>query len=248
MTRLNAISGFRPFLLLAPHNAGIADCFQDITRDPNAYIRRLTDMQVMRGSITLKEGEIHNSDLDAESRHIMSGDTESWHILRLLQNGSVCGCVRILVHSNYSTFSDLRLASSAIAKSVDWGPRVRAVVDAEIALALGSKSMIVEPGGWVIDEMLRGSPEAVAIALSVFAWSQLVGKSLAYVTATVKHGSSCMLRRLGGRSLNHDGVDIPRYYDPEYNCEMELLHIDQNSLNPRFESAMKPLRELLAAS
>ncbi len=73
------------------------------------------------------------------------------------------------------------------------------------------------------------------IALSAFVWSH-TGGCPAHVTATVKHRSSAILRRLGGSSLKFQGQELPRYYDPEYECEMEILKFETRSLNSRFES------------
>jgi hypothetical protein len=48
--------------------------------------------------------------------------------------------------------------------------------------------------------------------------------------------------------LKFQGQELPRYYDPEYECEMEILKFETRSLNSRFESSMAPLRALLAQS
>ena len=235
------------FLILAPANARL-DLFQNVSCDSAAHAKLLSRMQIMRGFVALQEGAIRPHQLDAHGRHIMSGDSDSWHLLRVGPDGNVRGCLRILVHTEQVAFSSLRLASSAIATSPDWGPRLRAVVELELESARQSSLTIVEPGGWVLDESLRGNQEAISLALSVFAWSQLVGGCLGYVTATVKHGSASMLRRLGGRSIKYGDQDIGRYYDPSHECDMEILRIDNQSLNPKFESAMAPLRALLSAS
>jgi hypothetical protein len=106
----------------------------------------------------------------------------------------------------------------------------------------------MEPGGWVLDEKLRGTSEATTIALSAIAWSQLMGECLAYVTATVKHGSCSIMRRLGGHSVHFGGQALPRYYEPDYQCEMELLRLQTQALNPKFDSMLAPLRHILASA
>jgi hypothetical protein len=245
---LTATSAESTFLILAPEKASRLESFQRVTCDGAEHARVLSQMQVMRGLVALNEGAIRPHQLDSHGRHIMSGDSDSWHLLRMSSDGKVRGCVRILVHAEQSTFSSLRLASAAIAVSPEWGPRLKAIVELELESARQSSLTIVEPGGWVLDESLRGNQEAISLALSVFAWSQLVGGCMAYVTATVKHGSSSMLRRLGGRPIRYADQDIGRYYDPHYECEMEVLRIDNQSLNPKFEPMMAPLRALLSAS
>jgi hypothetical protein len=237
-----------PFMMLAPDNAVVPPSFSVTICEPEAHSRIRSEMQVMRGAVALAEGAIGLEDLDANFRYQMPGDSNSWHLLRIGDNGRIRGCARILVHPPNVAFSRLRISSSAVAKSREWGRQVRSAVEQEIAQTGNSGITLVEPGGWVLDEELRGGPDAVSIALSAFAWSRLMGGCLAFVTATVKHGSSSMLRRLGASHLTYAGTQIPRYYDPAYRCEMELLKINTNSLNPRFEAAMARLTESLALS
>jgi hypothetical protein len=162
-----------------------------------------------------------------------------------MEDNRIRGCARILVHPEHANFSDLRLSESTIAKSPEWKAPIRCAVEKEMEMGRISGVTLVEPGGWVLQKDLRGGPDAVGIALSAFAWSQLMGGSLAFVTASVKHGSASILKRLGGSLLTFAGTEIPRYFDSRYGCEMELLKIHTRGLNPRFESVMAPLRDAL---
>jgi hypothetical protein len=237
-----------PFMILAPANTVPPVAFQNVSRDQKSYDRILADMQKMRGRIALKEGAVRKKDLRPDLRHEMTGDRESWHLIRLGERGKIIGCARILVHSDQANYFSLRVSRTPLATNSDWRNCVRSAVEEDMRVARESEMKLVEPGGWVIEEPMRGSPDAVVIALSAFAWSQLVGGCLAYVTATVKHGSSSILRRLGGSSLEFKGKQLPKYYDPEYGCDMEILKFKTKSLNSRFESTMAPLRTLLAMS
>jgi hypothetical protein len=236
------------FILLAPKQIVVPPTFRNRWIDTEIHGQVLADMQRMRGRIALNEQAIKAKDLDREGRHRMCGDDSSWHLIRVCKGGKVLGCARILVHSEQASFSSLRLASSALAKDPRWAKRVRWTIEAEIAAARKEKLTLVEPGGWVLEERFRGTSEAVAIALSAFAWSQLIGDCLAYVTATVKHESSSILRRLGGDSVYFAGNPVPRYYEPRYQCEMELLKMQTRAMNSKFESLLAPLRESLSAS
>jgi hypothetical protein len=122
---------------------------------------------------------------------------------------------------------------------------VRSAVEVDLSSACEQKINIVEPGGWVLEEALRGTSEAILIALSAFAWARLIGACVAYVTATVKHRSSSMLRRLGAEPLYFGGEEIPKYYDRVYGCEMELLRIRSAGINHRFERRISWLHDLL---
>jgi hypothetical protein len=234
------------FIILAPADAEIPSAFSRRSSNGKSYDRILCKVQKLRGRIAFDEGAVREQDLLPEYRHEMDGDAESWHLVRVDENENVLGCARILVHPDWVDYFSLRVSRSAIATDGDWRSEVREAVEKDMRMARDSGMMIVEPGGWVIDESLRGKTEAIELALSAFAWSQLVGGCLAYVTATVKHHSAAMLRRLGGSPLRVNGKTLPSYYDRQYDCEMEILKIETGSLNPRFEPAMAPLRTLLS--
>jgi hypothetical protein len=236
------------FMILAPADVVLPAAFRQVQQDQRAYHQLLCNMQQLRGRIALEEGAVRKKDLGPGNRHVMAGDEDSWHLIRTDHSGNAIGCARILVHSKNASFGSLRVSRTPLAKSPEWESQVRSAVEQDIKVARNSEMTVVEPGGWVIEEKSRGGADAVAIALSAFAWSQLIGGCLAYVTATVKHRSCAILRRLGGSPLKFQGLELPRYYDPEYECEMEILKFETRSLNSRFESSMAPLRVLLAQS
>ena len=237
-----------PYMILAPAGVTLPKRFEKRMVCDEQYQLMLARMQVMRGHIALTEGAIRKEQLDIEQRYWMPRDEDSWHLLRLGTDGAVEGCIRILEHQDRPNFTTLRISNSALARSANWSRKVRSAVESEVEQLSRRGARVVEPGFWALNESLRGSREGVSIALSVFAWSQLIGDRVAYVTATVRNDSCGMLRRLGGRGLEFNGEPLPRYYDPEYSCDMELLKFDMAGLNPRFEAKIAPLREMLAMS
>ncbi len=248
MNNVKSKSKASGFVLLAPAHIKVPDTFRNLQFDSAIYLLMLSKMQVMRGAVALHEGAIRPCDLDADLRHQMPEDLVSWHLLRVSEDGRVRGCARILVHPERVLFTALRLSNAAIAKSMEWSREVRFAVEADIVSAQAANLTLIEPGGWVLDAKCRGGLDGISIALSVFAWSQLIGGCLAYVTATVKHESSSILKRLGGSPLSFGGVPIPRYYEPEYNSEMEIIQLYTKKLNARFEPLMASLRRVLAHS
>jgi hypothetical protein len=169
---------------------------------------------------------------------MMPVDEKSWHLLRLRRDGKVAGCARILVHPPDVAFPGLRLASSSVARSDTWSLHVKDAVETELERARLNGMTTIEPGGWVVDEDLRGTLGAVSLAISAFALAQVLGNCIGFMTATVKHGSSTILRRLGGSNLRARGEAIPTFFEPEWGCDMELLRFDTSSLNPRFEPTL----------
>ena len=193
----------------------------------------------------MREGAISASKLDSSGRHRMPGDEKSWHLLRLRKCGKITGCARILAHPRNVGFPSLRIAASSVARCAVWKQHVAEAVESELRFARQNDFMTIEPGGWVVDEDLRGTCEAVSVAITTFAWAQILGDCIGFLTATVNHGSSKMLRRLGGQNLEAGGKTVPRYFDPAWGCNMELLRFDTNSLNPRYETALSLARDRL---
>jgi hypothetical protein len=234
--------------ILAPQGAAIPRSALNVNRDRNMHARLLGEMQRLRGRIAQHEDAITESMLDSSGRHVMPGDEKSWHVLRLRSDGKIAGCARILVHPRNVLFPRLRIATSSVARCSVWGKYVQDAVESELTRARRGGLTTIEPGGWVVDEDLRGTCEAISIALSAFAWAQILGDCVGFVTATVKHGSSAILRRLGGRSLQARGQTIPKYFESAWGCDAELLRFDTNSLNPRYEAALASVRYQLRSA
>jgi hypothetical protein len=236
------------FAILAPKGATVPRASGNVIRDKARHACLLGEMQRLRGRVALDEGVVAASMLDHSGRHLMPRDGESWHLLLVGSDGNVAGCARLLVHPRDVTFRRLRLASSPAARCGVWAQHVRDAVESELTRARLNGLTAVEPGGWVVDESLRGTWGAFSIAIGAFAWAQILGAGIAFVTATEKHGSATILRRIGGRSLQARGQTIPRYFDPAWGCNAELLRFDTDSLNPRFEAAMSSARRQLLSA
>jgi hypothetical protein len=104
-----------------------------------------------------------------------------------------------------------------------------------------------EIGGWAVAPEHRCTQEALLLVLGTFALSQVLGGAKGITTATVRHHSSTILRRIGGRSLQVDGIDLPKYYDPRYRCEMEILQFDSRLPGEGFGEWLDQLRVQIPA-
>ena len=88
--------------------------------------------------------------------------------------------------------------------------------------------MFVEAGGWALSEDLRYTPEGIRLALGAFCWGKLIGGAIALTTATLRHKSAEILKRLGGVRLRTEELEMPRYFDPAYGCQMEILQFTED--------------------
>jgi hypothetical protein len=226
--------GGRQMILLAPSLSGVPDAFRYADVQPVRHRELLAEMQQLRGSVYLQDGAIETSQLTPDGRHVLPVDERSWHVLTLDAQGQVCGCSRYLEHSNRVSFWQLELVKSALAQSASWGRKLQAAVEGEIAHARRRQVPYVEVGGWALSEQLRCTTEALRIALGTYSLAKILGGCIGISTVTVRNCSSSILRRIGGSALDIAGEILPRYFDPQYRCDMEILRFDSHAPNPRF--------------
>ena len=225
----------RRLALLAPATCYVPDAFRHAETDHKRHDILLREMQKLRGAIYLKDGAIEPWQLTKDGCHRAEEDYDSWHLLLLGEKGQIIGCARYLHYENTVSFSEIGLDNSALGQSQDWGHKLRAGVEAELTTARQQELAYVKVGGWALCETLRNTTEGLSIALATWGLAQLLGGCLGIATVTKRHSSSSILRKLGGRSLEANGIELPTYYDPEYKCEMEILRFDSRMPNPRYE-------------
>jgi len=201
-------------------------------------------MQRLRGSVYLEDGAVSAADL-TDGRHQVPSDRRSWHLLLLDSAGDVCGCIRYLLHSAETDFSHLIASETPLASCGTWRSVLRSAVKAELELSRALDIPFIEIGGWAIKEELRKTVEALRMVLAVYAFSRELGGAIGFTTATVRHSSSSILRRIGGLSLEGDGTKIPPYQDPQYNCQMEMLRFYSWAPNNRYGVWIRELGKVL---
>jgi hypothetical protein len=229
-------------LLLAPADAPIPRIFTGVEWNPQHHGALLAGSQRLRGRVYLEDGAIDRSELSPDGRYVQSTDERAWHLISLNGHGEVCGCARYLAHSGRLDFDDTGVSNSPLSWSSEWASHFRSAVESEIELANRLGIDYVEVGGWALTPELRCTSEALRIALGMFSMARLLGGCIGLTTATRRHCSSSILRRIGGQPLMTEGVEIPRYFDPHYNCQMEILRFASARPNPRFEPWIEELK------
>ena len=234
----------RQYVFLAPSQSGASE-FEQASIDPAQHHRLLAEAQRFRGRIYLQDGAIQLSELSVDDRHIQAADDRAWHLLTLDEKGAVVACIRYFAHDPRVKFSELSIAASGITRSAELGANIRAAVQTELDYARVRGVWFVELGGWAVCESLRCTTEAVRTLLTVYALSQLRGGAVGLSSATARHHSSSILKRIGGRQLKANGVEVSPYYDGQYACEMELLSFDSEFPNDRYARWIRDRREVL---
>lgn len=238
----------RQLVLLAPTTCSHKPPFRNVTVDRERYSRLLSEMQRLRGAIYLKDGAIPPAALGPDGCHRQPADRSSWHILLISADGRVKGAVRCLLHANPFSYHRLGVSSASMARSPKWGLLFRRAVERELAIAESASLAYFEVGGWALSEDVRCTSEALRIVLSTYGLGQLFGGALGITTATTRHHSARILRKLGGRPLALGSTVLPSYFEPRYGCEMEVLRFDSAAPNPRFVHHIDELRAQLAGA
>jgi hypothetical protein len=214
--------------------------------NPDAYDRFLAGTQRLRGEIYARDGAIEAADLTDDGRHVQPIDARSWHLLIVNDKEMIQACIRYCVHSSSAIFSDLEVSRGSIPWSEPAGTRIRRAVQSQIEEALSLGFSYVEVGGWAITEELRCTTEVLRMVLMIYAFGQLKGGALGLSTATTRHHSSSILRRLGGSPLVEGGEELPAYFDSKYGCEMEFLTFDSTKPNPRYSDWIEGCHQVLS--
>jgi hypothetical protein len=231
----------RPLIVLAPRGSDLTP-FADAAVNKYLYDEALAGVQRFRGGVYLGEGNLTSSNLSPDGRHIQAADHKSWHLLTLDQTGEVQACGRVFIHEDGVCFDDLTASHSALARSEVWGQPLRRSVESEIRIARRRGFRFGELGGWAVARGMRCTTEAVRLVLACYAFGQLLGGVMGIGTVGIRHHSSSILRRLGGRPLTMHGTELPNYYEPLYRSELEILRFDSSTPNPRYAWSIEQCR------
>jgi hypothetical protein len=232
-------------VLLAPRQATV-DAFQNVAVDADRHSELVAEVQRLRGSIYLNDGAIEREHLSPEGLHRTPEDDKSWHLLMMGKDGRVSSCVWYLEHASSASIDHLRVRHCPLARTDAWRDRLTSAIDAEMTRARRANLRYAEVGGWAVAKESRCTSEGLVLALAAYSLGRILGGALGITTATVRHSSSTILRRVGGSHLEVDGTTVPPYYDPNYKCEMELLRFDSRRPNAKFGNLIEQLKDKLA--
>ncbi|HEV2418940.1 MAG TPA: hypothetical protein VGX94_14180 [Terriglobia bacterium] len=235
----------RLFLLAPPGQLPFR--FREVAADADLHADALARVQQFRGGVYVEEGNLTPEDLSSDGRHVQATDAKSWHLFTMNGRNEVEACGRLLPHPENVGYRDLGVAHSSLAESKEWGPVLREAVEEEIRIARHRGVRFVEFGGWAVSRRLRCTTEAVRMCLAWYALCRAIGGTIGLGTANTGYHSSAILRRIGGRPLAKTGQPIPRYYEPRYRAELEILCFDSAEPNPRYAAQIEQCVHALSA-
>jgi hypothetical protein len=232
-------------VLLAPSLDAVPGVFARGRVDPHEHARLLARAQRLRGDIYLEDDAISASALTRDGRHVQTSDPSSWHLL-MLDGSEVHGCMRYRDCGYRSGFHTLGVSASPLAACHVWGARLRRGVEQLIRQASARELMWVEAGGWALSPLLRCTTRGLGIVFATWGLGRLTGGCLGITTATRRHSSASILRRIGGMPLAWEGSTFPRYFDPMYGCEMEILSFDSSIADRKYAKRIEQWTDYLA--
>ena len=228
-------------VLLAP-DSSVADRFRNTNIDSRRHGRLVREMQALRGSVYLHDGAIGRDQLSADGLHETVEDERSWHLLTVDKDHRVTGCAWYLEHEGSVSVDHLRVRHTPLARSA-WRQKLWRGVEAELRRARQAGLRYVEVGGWAVAPESRCTSEGLVLALAGYSLGRIRGGCLGITTATVRHCSSSILRRLGGAPLASGESEVPRYFDPRYDCDMEILRFDSRYPGRKYADLIRMLQE-----
>ena len=233
-------------VLVAPPGAIEPHGFRRLRTEPSEHRRLVREMQRMRGSVYLEDGAVQREQLSAEGLHQTPEDEKSWHLLFTNESGHVTACAWLLQHGVESSFEDLRVRNTPLAQNEQWRPKLWFAVEWELARARAEGLSYAEVGGWAVTKESRCTSEGLLLALAAYSLGRKLGGALGMTTATVRHSSSTILKRLGGTYLRVKDEEIPPYFDTKYGCTMEILGFDSRNPNTKYAPLVELLRRKLS--
>lgn len=232
------------FALLAPEGAAFHKHNGTYCIDGHRYRTLLSGMQALRGRTYLEDGAISLADVDAAGRFRLDDDESCWHILLTERVHEVIGCVRMRIFCETAAFEDMRVRHAALAANAVHGPRLRTAVEADLSLARREGLRYAEIGGWALAHAWRGTKAALDILAASYALGELLGGCIGLATATFRHESASILKKIGASPFAVDGEELPPYHDPRYGCMMQILRFTRTPVQ-RYALLVEPIRKAL---
>jgi hypothetical protein len=234
------------FVVLPPARLQAPATFNNIEEDQQRHDSLVSQMQRFRGMVYLRDGAVQKSDLTGDGRHKLPVDDRSWHVLTIDREDRVCACLRYLDESHAAGFDDLWIRHAALTRLPALGRNFRGAVESGMKMARSLGMGFGEVGGWAVAEAHRCTVEPLRVILATYGLLRLLGGAIGVATATFRHGSAPILRRIGLTSLAAGGRELPPYFDPHYGCQMEVLQFDSRRPAAKYENWVADLVEDLA--
>lgn len=233
-------------VVLPPAATPAPRVFRNVEFDSHRRTRLMAALQRLRGKSYSEDGAIQARDLTPDGRHRTADDERAWHVLSLDRDGRVGACLRYLDERASSGFAGLWVSHAAIARCPQQGWKLRRAVEFQMQYARARRVGFGSVGGWAAAQEERRTTEPVAVILATYGLLELLGGCIGVATATFRHHSSTILRKIGLNPMTWGGAELDPYFDPQYGCEMEVLEFDSSNPNPKYRDSISRFAEQLS--
>lgn len=230
-----------PPLFPSAHNWIVGEKFSS----PAEHRAAISEVQRFRGCVYTADGAIPVSALDEEGRHYQEFDYENYHLCLLNRERQIRGCFRLRLHEPTVEICDLRL--NDVVRRMPSGLAVLCYGALASLFELSRREgvRIGEVGGWAVDEQLRHRRASTYLPFAAWSLYQILGNAIVLASATSRHHSSAILKRIGGFPLVHGDEQLPCFMDSFHGCEMELLGFNSRRPHPKYAKIVADLKQFL---
>jgi hypothetical protein len=205
----------------------------------------ISDVQRFRGRVYIADGALPPSALDEEDRHYQEFDFENYHLCLRDTEQQLRGCFRLRLHEPTVEIRDLALHEVIERMPSRLGTLCHGALASLFALSQKEQVGIGEVGGWAVDQELRHRRASILLPFAAWSLYEIIGHAIVLATATNRHHSSTILKRIGGFTLMRREGPLPCFMDDFYNCGMELLGFDSRKPHPKYEEIVADLKDFL---
>jgi hypothetical protein len=219
----------------------IGETFPSIAEHCDAF----SEVQRFRGRVYVADKAIPASALDEKGRHSQDFDFENYHLCLQNLEDRIVGCLRLRLHEPTNEIPDLRLHELIKRMNPDLAESCHRALTSLFESSRRDNVRFCEVGGWAIDEELRHHRISTLLPIAGWSFYQIMGNAIVVVSATTRHHSSAILKRLGGFPLMDGDKQLPSFMDDFHGCEMELVGFDSRRPHPKYEKLVAELKDFL---
>lgn len=235
--------------VVAPSSAHVPEWLTNVLVNEGMYRNLVDEIQRFRGYVYVKDKAIPSSSLDEQGRHYSEYDFRAWHIVLRDRRQELCGAIRVglMPWTRINDISDLQVVQylARLSAGNDEKATLQTVVRNFLENCRTIQPTVWEPGAWAVSEDMRRSRLAPVLAASIWSLGRAIGGAAGVSTATTRHGSSEILKKMGGFELAFNGAPLPPFYDTYHECFIELVGFDSDYLNPRLETTVTEIQDYI---
>jgi hypothetical protein len=213
-------------VVVAPKDCVPAGGFANACPDGLFRETILDEIQCLRGRVYLEDGAIAARCLDAQGRFRSELDERSWHLALLNEHMQVAGCIRLTQYQRLRSCRDLKVHELIERMPGPDAAAYRHALQSYVDQTVQEGQAFYEIGGWAVAAQHRNSTKGIILACACWSLAQLLAPGRGVASATLRNQSAPLLRRLGAFSLHHRLKKLTKFFDPVYDCDMELLAFD----------------------